>query len=177
MLTIQQITLILLIVQLTVTNSERSFMSMKPFKLHFKQNTFKFNVLVGPDSPSLVVGQLQIKETESTRRFLKRNKLNFTIEATRDQSSLELFKLNTKSLQIELTGQNRRELIIGSKHFLRVHLFDVYKRYVPTWCIVQIDIMDNVNKNAPVFEKTLYEAQIVENNAPNTLIVKVSEHF
>ena len=173
-----KISLLFLIIQIIIvtsqTHNERSFLnSMKPFKLHFTQNNFNFRMLAANNKTKLpiVIGQLEIKQSEQTRRFLKRNKLNLTVEATRDQNSLNLFQLNTKTLEIQLIN---REYLIGSQHFLRVHLFDMYKRYVATWCTVQIDIMNNVNKNPPVFNKAFYEAQIVENNAPNTLVVKVS---
>ena len=55
-----------------------------------------------------------------------------------------------------------------------MYLFDAYKRYVPTSWRVQINVLNGLNNEAPRFERAVYEAQIVENNAPNTLVVKVS---
>lgn len=141
-----------------------------PFKLRFTMNRFHFKLLGSNLTDK--AGQLTLQQNERTRNFLNLNSLNVSAHATRNLDSLKIFKIDQKNLDILIVDGSL--LKPGDKHFIHVYLFDAYKRYVPTSCTVQIDIMDNLNKNPPVFDKNLYQGQIVENNAPNTLVVKVT---
>ncbi len=150
---------------------------ISPFKLRFTKNKFQFNLHLANLSSSDTVGRLDLQRTEKTKNFLNLNELNVTLTATRHPTHARMFKINPRSLEIQLTDQkNKDQLLPGTKYFLRVSLFDAYKRYLPTSCIVQINLLgeDAASNVAPRFTKIQYEAQIVENNAPNTLVVKVA---
>lgn len=145
------------------------FRGPTPFKIRFTANKFRFDMLASNLTKS--VGKLALKMDERTRNFLNLNELNVTMRATRHLSSSRFFKIDPRNLEILLVDRN---LQVDTQHYFQVYLFDAYKRYVPTSCSLQIHVLENVNKYAPVFERDLYQAQIVENNAPNTLVVKVS---
>lgn len=144
--------------------------AMSPFKLRFSTNRFVFKFLATNFNDT--VGELTLQRTERTQNFLSLNELNISLQATRDMSTLKAFTVDPKNLQVKII--DRTLLKVGGQYFMKVFLYDTYKRYVATSCTVQIDIMDNLNKHAPRFHRDHYEAQIVENNAPNTLIVKVT---
>lgn len=160
---------ILLLLTITISCISSYNHAMSSFKLRFSKNRFVFKFL--STNFSSTVGELTLQRTERVQNFLNLNELNISLQASKDVSTLKAFTVDPKNMQIKII--DRSILKVGDRHFMKVFLYDTYKRYVPTSCTVEIDIMDNMNKYAPRFQKQRYEAQIVENNAPNTLIVKV----
>ncbi len=98
------------------------------------------------------------------------NDLNLTIVYASDQSPT--LKINTKTLNVNI--QPWQNLTAGT-YYYHIELYDAFKRYLPTSCLIQLDVFNSFpsQNHAPLFEKSLYEAQIVEQNAPNTLVVRV----
>ena len=146
-----------------------------PFRVKFAQNVFNYKILDSQLTKYAVVGKLGLHMSDKLQAFLNSNVLNLTMKATRNPQSNRLFKINTRTLEVQYvnTVEHYRPLAIGS-HYFRVNLYDAYNRYTSAACVLHIEVLREQVNNAPVFEKSLYEAQIVENNAPNTLVVKVS---
>jgi len=164
---------VLLFALVTLTNATYLH-GVSPFKLRFAKNKFEFTLNAATLTDT--VGRLELQPSEKTKNFLNLNELNVTVKATRDPSHANLFKINSRTLELQIKDQtSKQKLLSNNKYYLKVQLFDAYKRYLPTSCTVQISILDEkANNLAPRFTKNLYQAQIVENNAPNTLIVKVT---
>jgi hypothetical protein len=136
-------------------------------KLKFTRNQFIFKTQWSVNEPLFSIGKLTLNKE------LDNFNLNISMKATRDIISQDLFHLDNKTLEIYINQYQTAKNIYGI-HYFRVFIYDLFTKNLLTSCSVRVQVLDNNQINrAPVFENQIYEAQIVENNAPNTLILRV----
>ncbi len=135
-------------------------------KLKFSKNLFKFKLLEKQPIDT-IVGRITFADID--RNFLEQ--LNTTLVATRDMRSNQMFSFDKQTYEIK-TRQVLDSKSIGT-HYLRLYVHDKLNRSsIISFCSIVITVVDS-NNNPPIFKLNKYEAQVFENNAPDTLVIKV----
>nr|QVK45661.1 G protein-coupled receptor [Proales similis] len=138
------------------------------YRVRFKESKYLFRLLLHQPAGA-VVGVVELSRDDYDLTYL-----NFTFEATKDISSSSLFEFDSKSFQI----RSNAKINSTGQHFFRIYAYDTNyysanKLGTPiTFCSVIIDAIEAVNQ-PPVFNRPVYEGQLIENNAPGSLILKV----
>ena len=140
-------------------------------KIKFSRNQFNFKCQYPNDSDQ--IGKLTLNLIDQD--LFTNSNYNITFKATRDFKSQDLFYLDQQRLEIKLNSASKWLQNIYQPHFFRVYINDLTQnKNLLTSCSVKIDCMNsNQTNKAPQFETQIYEAQIVENNAPDTLVTRV----
>jgi hypothetical protein len=175
----------LLILFLIVKNfksidSTRSFQRSKRFSrfindyntIRFQRNIFNFKVLSN-QSIGTHVGLIQF----NTNNDIDFSSLNLSFVATRNSNSSSMFSFDPKSFEITTKQILNRQY--GTKHYFRLFIFhnnfyslNQMNQTPITYCSIVINVLDE-NNNPPRFTMNVYQAQVFENNAPETFVVQV----
>jgi len=167
--------------QLVYTQSEIDLKSLSSFsnpikkkrstnvytnKLKFLRNQFNFKYQ-WPNENSITVGKILLNQIDQL------DTVRFSLKATRDPKSQDLVFFDSKSFEIRFNQSFVKWLNIYESHYFKLFAYDS-NRNILTSCSLRIDISgSNQTNRPPVFETEIYEAQIVENNAPDTLVTRV----
>ena len=136
---------------------------LSPHRLKFAKNHFVFKVLEKPASP--LVGKLQL----NSESLLSLSDLAVTMHATRDSYSEKLFAIDAKTLEIRATQS--LDASLTSAHYFRVSIRA--KTETLASCTLAIRVVSGNLNTPPRFSMSAYEAQVFENNAPDTLLIRV----
>ena len=137
--------------------SPRSLRATSLNELRFAKTEFYFKALSSAAENSSL-GKLSLSEPLDA---------NFSLALSGKGN--ELFFIEPENLQVKARNLKGTQ----GTFRLRVNLKAlVNDRDLTTSCLLTIEVSDGVNRR-PVFDAPLYSAQVVENNAPDTLVARV----
>lgn len=128
-------------------------------KLTFSKSIYKFKISENEPISSVVGKLFLIGKVNSTTIAMNSTKTN--------QASEELFKLDVYTLEIKTTSRLK-----PSKHYFKAFILGNNKTTIISKCFIQIQVLNQTN-NPPRFNQIEYQAQVFENNAPDTFVLKV----
>ena len=139
---------------------------VQEYKIKFSKNLFNFKLLEKQPIDTFV-GRITFNDID--RKYFEQ--FNTTLVATRDIRSNQMFSFDKQTFELK-TRQVLDSKSIGT-HYLRLYLHDkLNKSSTIASCSIVITVVDS-NNNPPIFKLNKYEAQVFENNAPDTLVIKV----
>jgi hypothetical protein len=137
-------------------------------QIKFSQRLYQFKIIknYGINDKIGQISLININESLNSNYLIK-------MEASRDANSDNLFNLNNKTFEIKLKKQKITAKDIG-RHYFRIFCYkSSNNKQILAMSSLIIDITDPQINNPPTFKKQNYEAFIIENNPPDTLILQV----
>jgi len=136
--------------------------------------------LHSPRFPTSTPRSLRVREGSGDRKIATlqavdedhgyNGRLLYVISGGNDQ---DLFQVDTESGELFAVGVLDREL--RDQYRLNVSVSDMGTPRRSTWLMVDVDVED-VNDNAPVFERRSYTVSVSEDAASNSLLTTVTAH-
>ena len=139
--------------------------------LKFTKNIYTFKALEKQLTGRVLVGKLLI----NNENLLTFNNLIVSMKATRDISSENLFQIDTKTLEI-YTKQILDTSRMSDVHYFRVFIRQKHEHSQLTSCSIIVNVVNGEVNTPPKFKFNSYEAQVFENNAPDTLLIRVEAY-
>jgi hypothetical protein len=143
----------------------------------FERNVYHYKIEERAPIESLV-GRVSLVESvnDMYNKLRSSNELNVTLRATRDTRSAAAFALDPTTLEIH-TKQILNISQLGARHYFQLLLHDNGRLLAKCSLIVDIiDTQGDSSTSSLSFTQSVYEAQIFENNAPDTLVLRVKAH-
>jgi len=141
---------------------------------HFSRN------LNSPQFPATTPRRLRVREGSSVRKIATlqavdedhgyNGRLMYVISGGNDQ---DVFRVDTESGDLFAVGALDRELL--DEYRLNVTVFDMGSPRRSSSLLLQVDI-DDVNDNAPVFDRTTYVVSVPEDAELGSVLTTVSAH-
>ena len=145
---------------------EKRSLDASSTRIKFLKNAFVFKAL--EKQANTLVGKLAL----SNENFLAQHaqSLVVTMKATRDSESDRAFSIDAKTLEIRAI-----RALDASVHYFRASLRqkDALFDEPLASCSLVIHVVDPELNTPPKFTLATYEAQVFENNAPDTLLIRV----
>jgi hypothetical protein len=154
-----------------VNLSSTSYLSSD--KIKFTNYVYTFTSAIG-ESANSPIGTIYF----SNSTVYNSNNFEYSIISADGNKTSDLFRLELTKTGLAVHTRQQISSFNNSVNFFKVYATRRNDQKIAAKCYLVVRLVDNVRReqakrSPPTFKRSMYEAQIYENNAPDTIVIRV----